>query len=315
MHMHSFVKIYYSIRPLIPRWLQVWLRRRRVSRQLKSHAEIWPIDSRAAKKPDGWQGWPDGKKFALVLTHDVELARGLEKIPAVMEIEKSAGFRSSFNLVPERYNITQPVLDHIVSEGFEIGVHGLKHDGKLYNSRAIFTKRAKEIRKYLEQWGSVGFRSPAMHHHLEWILELDVEYDSSTFDTDPFEPQPDALCSIFPVRISNKCGGDKQDLVELPCTLPQDLTLFVLMREDSIDIWKRKLDWIAEKGGLALINSHPDYMYFQNSGRRSDEYPADYYRSFIAYVASTYKEAYWHALPREVARFWAQTAIRDLNSR
>ena len=39
--------------------------------------DIWPIDKNAGKPPEGWTGWPDGKKFALVLTHDVETAEGL----------------------------------------------------------------------------------------------------------------------------------------------------------------------------------------------------------------------------------------------
>jgi hypothetical protein len=49
----------------------------------------------------------------------------------------------------------------------------------------------------------------------------------------------------------------------LPYTLVQDFNLFKILREPNIDIWKRKLDWIAERGGMALINTHPDYMGFE----------------------------------------------------
>jgi len=42
--------------------------------------------------------------------------------------------------------------------------------------------------------------------------------------------------------------------VELPYSLPQDFSLFVIMRERNIDIWKIKLDWIVEKGGMALLH-------------------------------------------------------------
>jgi hypothetical protein len=41
-------------------------------------------------------GWPNGKKFALVLTHDVESAEGLDKCYQLAEIEERLGFRSSF---------------------------------------------------------------------------------------------------------------------------------------------------------------------------------------------------------------------------
>jgi hypothetical protein len=52
-------------------------------------------------------------------------------------------------------------------------------------------------------------------------------------------------------------GSLPRGYVELPYTLPQDFTLFTVMREKDIDIWKKKLDWIVEKGGMALLITHP----------------------------------------------------------
>ena len=68
--------------------------------------------------------------------------------------------------------------------------------------------------------------------------------------------------------------------VELPYTLAQDFTLFVLMEKKTIDIWKKKTDWVAEKGGMVLINTHPDYMNFGNTRIGLEEYPAEYYAEF-----------------------------------
>ena len=49
------------------------------------------------------------------------------------------------------------------------------------------------------------------------------------------------------------------------------LALFILMKEKNINIWKQKLDWIAEHGVMALMNTHPDYMNFDGGIRqRSD---------------------------------------------
>ena len=101
-----------------------------------------------------------------------------------------------------------------------------------------------------------------MHHNLEWIHDLDIEY-ASTFDTDPFEPQSDGVGTIFPFWVSG--NSNQKGYVELPYTLPQDFTLFILMKEKNIDIWKQKLDWIAENGGMALVNTHPDYMNFDEA--------------------------------------------------
>jgi len=219
-----------------------------------------------------------------------------------MDIEKRFRFRSSFNFVPERYRVDPTLRTQLVEDGFEIGVHGLSHDGKLYKSRKIFQKRAVKINEYLEEWDAVGFRSPAMHHNLEWIHDLDIEYDASTFDTDPFEPQPDGVGTIFPFWVQNE--DNSKGYVELPYTLPQDFTLFILMKEKNIDIWKKKLDWIAECGGMALVNTHPDYMNFDGGKLGLEEYPADYYREFLEYVKEKYEGQYWHVLPREMARFW-----------
>ena len=99
-----------------------------------------------------------------------------------------------------------------------------------------------------------------MQHKLAWLHHLGVEYDASTFDTDPFEPEPDGFGTIFPFWVPGKQGGG---YVELPYTLPQDYSLFVVLRESNIDIWKKKLDWVAERGGMVLLNTHPDYMSFE----------------------------------------------------
>ena len=62
----------------------------------------------------------------------------------------------------------------------------------------------------------------------------------------------------------------------------------------TIEIWKEKLAWIAEKGGMALVNTHPDYMNFNCKKYGIEEYPAAYYEEFLAYVKSKYKGQYWN---------------------
>src|SRR4030042_3529558 len=114
-----------------------------------------------------------------------------------------------------------------------------------------------------------------MHRNLDWIHDLDIEYDASTFDTDPFEPQPEGVGTIFPFWVPGNSG--RNGFAELPYTLPQDFTLFVLMKEKGIQIWKEKLQWIAEHGGMALIVAHPDYMSLHDKRMRCDHYPVAYY--------------------------------------
>jgi glycosyltransferase involved in cell wall biosynthesis/peptidoglycan/xylan/chitin deacetylase (PgdA/CDA1 family) len=297
----SLTWLYYLIKPALPWHLRVAARRRVMNWRRQRHAEVWPIAEEAGATPPGWPGWPDGKRFALVLTHDVESKKGLERVPKLTRLEASYGFRSSLNFVPEgEYVPPASLRRELEQEGFEVGVHGLRHDGKLYNSRKSFKSQADCIKSYLGGWGASGFRSPFMHHRLDWLHRLGVEYDTSTFDTDPFEPQPDGVGTIFPFWVSR---GKEDGYVELPYTLSQDFTLFILFREETIDVWKRKLDWIAERGGMALLNTHPDYMAFGDS-RARDEYPVHHYEEFLRYARKTYGECCWSAVPREVASFY-----------
>ena len=294
-------KIYYLIRPLIPRSVQIFLRRLLVKRQAEKYKTVWPILPGSERKPKNWKGWPDGKEFAFVITHDVELRKGHDRCKELMELEKKLGFKSLFNFVAERYKVDKELRDFIISEGFEVGIHGIKHDGKKFKNKKIFDKRAIKINQYIKEWNIVGFRAPAVHHNLEWIGELDIEYDLSTFDTDPFEPQPDGVGTIFPFLVKRKNG--QPGYVELPYTLDQDFTLFILMKESSPQLWIDKLNWIAKNGGMALVIVHPDYINFNNQ-KMLEEYPVDYYIDFLKYVKENYKGKYWNALPKDVAKYF-----------
>jgi hypothetical protein len=145
-----------------------------------------------------------------------------------------------------------------------------------------------------------------MFHNFDWLQGLDMLYDTSTFDTDPFEPQPDGVETIFPFWVQP--NGSK-GYVELPYTLPQDSTLFVLFKETTIDVWMQKLDWVASHGGMALVIVHPDYISFDGKPNLS-EYPADLYERLLKYVITRYGDTCWYALPREVAAFAAQIKPR-----
>jgi peptidoglycan/xylan/chitin deacetylase (PgdA/CDA1 family) len=293
-------KIFYIFKPLIPRSLQIFLRRQLVRQQRKKYADVWPILPSSAETPAGWQGWPGGKKFAVVLTHDVELQHGHDRCEQLMKIEKDLGFVSSFNFVPERYNVSPSLRKLLTENGFEVGVHGLNHDGKLFQNKNIFDERAEKINKYIKEWDVVGFRAPAMHHNLEWIHKLDIVYDLSTFDTDPFEPQSDGVGNIFPFIVENE--NKQNSYVELPYTLVQDFTLFILMAEKDIKVWTDKIDWIFKKGGMVLVNVHPDYVNFDNKNS-AEEFPVDLYIDLLKYLKEKYRDDYWHALPKNVAKF------------
>ncbi len=382
------------------------LRRWDVTRKRAACKDEWPIKPGSERPPAGWPGWPDGKQFALVLTHDVEGPEGIAKIRPLIELERSLGFRSSFNLIPEgSYKVSAELRNEILAAGCEIGVHDLYHNGKLFHTHRQFKGYAVRIHQHAVNWNVCGFRAGFMLNNLQWLHDLEVEYDASTFDTDPFEPQPIGQNTIFPFWVPNPSfdpdrRGDEADpfshtpsgsgdrsrrgneadplshapsgsgdrsrrgneadplshapwgrgqgaeapsapanpgstvspsdlqsaisdlpsqtpdhrrtgapahgrtgYVELPYTLPQDSTLFLLLREPNPDIWLRKLDWVAEHGGMALVNVHPDYLRFKGEPGSSRTYPMDHYVRLLEHVRNRYADRIWQPLPREVARF------------
>jgi glycosyltransferase involved in cell wall biosynthesis len=225
------------------------------------------------------------------------------------------GFKSSFNFIPEGPYRVQPELrSWLTGQGFEVGVHDLHHDGKLYESRSKFREKALRINRYLAEWGARGFRSGFMLHELDWIHDLNIGYDSSTFDTDPFEPQPDAAGTIFPFWVSDESARSAESpparprgYLELPYTLPQDSTLFSILKESTADIWIRKVDWIASRGGMALVNIHPDYVRFQGDRASRHEFPIDHYTTLLRHLRDRYSGTYWQPRPVDLANWYHDT--------
>src|SRR5688572_21387429 len=111
-------KWYLRIKPHVPWAFRMAVRRRWAARMRRKYADVWPIDASAARTPPNWPGWPGGKQFGLVLTHDVETGRGLTKIPKVIALEQRYGFQSAFNLVPKgEYSVPPAVREYIQSTG------------------------------------------------------------------------------------------------------------------------------------------------------------------------------------------------------
>lgn len=276
----------------------------------RKYAGVWPIHPGAANPPKQWQGWPAGKQFALAISHDVDTLKGYRNLMKLVQIEEKMGFRSVFNLVPARCGtVSRELLDNLRSRGFDIGVHSHKPDGRLFSSKASFDRKARKINAYLKQWQARGISSHSIRHNLAWLTELDIDYSISTFDTNPFEPYSFGLGTIFPMWIAN--GSPHEGYMELPCTLPRAFTLFVLLKEKTIDIWQRKLDWIALHGGMALLNVHSDYMLFATDAPSGRGYPAELYVEFLEDLKRRYRGIYFHALPADIAKFCRNNGIRD----
>lgn len=299
-------RLYYALRPCLPRAARALVQRLAARGRKGGDLLGWPIEDRYVRFLYGTMRslledlgltslpyigfWPDGYRYALVLTHDVETQRGQRFVRQVAEVEEGLGFRSSFNLVPEGYPVDLDLVAELRERGFEVGVHGLKHDGKLFSSHRGFQERAQRINGYVKAWQAAGFRSPMTHRNAFWMQALEVEYDSSFFDTDPFEPMPGGTMSIWPFTMGR--------FVELPYTLAQDHTLMRTLGETTPCLWLEKVAFIREWCGMALANTHPDYLL--------DSRYLAIYEEFLTRMRE--EGGCWHALPVEVARWWRQRA-------
>jgi hypothetical protein len=307
------LRAYYFLRPAIPRGLQIAMRQRAAKVQGRQRFPRWPVEPSlhdfydaifallaglAGEAVPSISPWPHGRSWALVLTHDVETAAGVEKIPLLRELEAARGFRSSWNFVPERYATPDAVLDSLRQQDCEIGVHGLRHDGRDLGSLRILEQRLPTMRAYAERWSAVGFRSPATHRVWDWMPLLGFDYDSSSPDTDPYEPTPGGCCTWLPFF--------NRDLVELPITVVQDHTLFVILRGEDASAWQQKCDFLRDRGGMAVLLTHPDY-----AGGGSPLVNA------YADLLDRYREdsTVWHVLPRDVAEWWRRRAASSIARR
>ena len=126
---------------------------------------------------------------------------------------------------------------------------------------------------------------------------MNFEYDSSFPDTDPYEPQPGGSCSVWPYFLGS--------MVELPLTMPQDHTLYEILGHTDLGVWDQKADWLERVGGLVLVNVHPDYM---TTDRRLRQY-----EDFLLRMKQ--RANMWHALPKEIARWWRDRDASTLEIR
>jgi hypothetical protein len=307
----ALVRAYYAARPAIPRPLQIALRRAFTRVQQQAPFPAFPVETALhdfyewlfqtvaefAGRPVPWLDlWPGGRSWALVLTHDVDTAAGLANLEVLRDIEREVGHPSSWNFVPLRYVTPDAVIDSLKAEGCEVGVHGLLHDGRDLASLRLLRRRLPAIREYARRWGAVGFRSPATQRTWDWMPLLGFEYDTSYHDTAPYEPRPGGSCSYLPYFVGNP--GTAGDMVELPITLPMDHTLFQILQHPGATVWLDKAAHVRDRGGMALVLTHPDYV--------DDPRVGDGYRKLL----EAYRDdpTVWRALPHEVAAWWQRRA-------
>jgi hypothetical protein len=86
-------------------------------------------------------------------------------------------------------------------------------------------------------------------------------------------------------------------VLELPLTTIQDYTLFHVLKDHSIDLWKKQIEMILAKNGLVTFIVHPDYIV--------ESEPQSVYKQLLALLSELRgRESLWFALPSEIDHWW-----------
>jgi hypothetical protein len=301
---------YYFLRPI----LSVSARRQLQKLFLRGWEKLpfpyWPVDTtveqifeklliltlearRVESIPFIWF-WPEGALSCVMMTHDVESLRGAGFCQRLMQIDQDRGIPSSFQIVPEeRYAVTRSWLASIRERGFEVNVHDLNHDGRLFDNRSRFLARAKMINEYVQSFGGRGYRSALMYRNPDWYDALDISYDMSIPNNAHLEPQRGGCCTVFPYFIGK--------VLELPLTTTQDYSLLHILNEYSIELWKREIDLIRKRHGLISFIVHPDYIVSERA--------RDVYLALLDHIMHLRSDSSaWVALPGDVDEWWRARA-------
>ena len=234
--------------------------------------------------------WPEGAPSCLIMTHDVETRSGRDFTSKLMELDASHGIKASYQVVPEeRYKVPDEYVQHIRARGCEFNVHDLSHDGELYQKREIFLQRAKKINECVKKFGARGFRAGVMYRNLDWYDAYEFSYDMSVPNVAHLEPQRGGCCTVMPFFVGK--------ILELPLTTTQDYSLFQILNDYSIDLWKKQLDLIRKKNGLMSFIAHPDYLVASKA--------RGVYELLLGHLGQMVeREKIWMALPGEVDQWW-----------
>ena len=299
-------EIYYWLRPLISRSLRGRIQKLRAANWQQTQFPQWPVDTtveslceslllltlkakRTSHIPFIWF-WPDAAPGCLVMTHDVETVAGRDFCARLLDVDDAFGVKASFQIVPEeRYPVPAEFLKQIEDRGFEVGVQDLNHDGRLFDDRVEFLRRVAVINRYGREYGAKGFRSAVLYRNPDWYSDLDFSYDMSIPNVAHLDPQRGGCCTVMPYFIG--------DILELPLTTIQDYTLFHLLHERTIDLWKLQLEMIFARHGMATFIVHPDYI--------TEPDTQTVYEALLGWLVELReKERLWFALPRDIDSWW-----------
>ena len=311
---HVLRSMYYAVRPALGTSVRRHLQRLYFRGWDKIPFPRWPVDTtvesifeqllalsmrsrEVTKVPFIWF-WPDGSPTCTMVTHDVETSAGLDFCSQLMNLNDSFKIKGSFQVIPEkRYPVSQSALENMQARGFEVNVHDLNHDGHLYSDHDEFTRRVARINGYGKAFGAEGFRAGALYRNLDWYGELDFAYDMSVPSAGHLEPQAGGCCTVMPYFVG--------ELLEIPVTATQDYSLFHILQQYSIALWKSEIETLMRAHGLISFIAHPDYLI--------EERARSCYTELLDHLAELRSQSLvWITLPKQLNNWWRERSQMSL---
>lgn len=259
--------------------------------------------------------WPDGKRSALLLTYDMDansswISRGLDEpvarsagqfevnvgTPCILELMKWFGLKSTFftpGWIAEQY---PAMVEAVVRDGHEIGLHGYLHEPppKLSEAEEIeAVRRGSAALEAVTGVRPVGYRSPIWQFSANTVRILHQA---------GFKYTSDFMHTLLPTW--NEVDGVPIDMINLPGSWVLDdavyfqfhITIRTAMRRaaDVLEIYKEEFRAVHGCGGLFVLVMHP-----QLSGRPSRVLML---KEFMDYVKGF--EGVWLPRPIEIVDYW-----------
>lgn len=239
--------------------------------------------------------WPDGKRFAMILSHDLDTPDSESGARAMAEVEHALGVRSCWAIVGRLFPWLRRLAEDLYAEGHEIAVHGWNHDTRLsYLPPDQIEKRLDACAPFVAEFGVTGFRPPALltSAALDAAIERRYAWSCGAIDTDvgSVVAARRGVTTVFPFL--------KGGLVEIPVTLPLDDRLMVmgLGGDRFVRAILEKVDIVAARGGVAHLVNHPE----PHLSGRPEGVAA--YRAVLLALRS--RNDLWFARPSDVATLW-----------
>jgi peptidoglycan/xylan/chitin deacetylase (PgdA/CDA1 family) len=206
---------------------------------------------------------------SLLVTHDIETERGLQRALSLKEIEDDLGVKSTWFVPSHDYEIDGTIAAKL-AENSVIGSHDIKHDGQLIQirERSKLIGRLMASRQKLE--GIFGreircFRAPLLQFSSEILSALNDAGYSSDFSLPCWE-------MIYPPTMSGfgiECvqSFEMEGIVENPLTMFQDHQLLNVMGmnvDEAIKLWLEQACLIRSFEGDLVLLIHPEYRFSDN---------------------------------------------------